>query len=318
MAYLGDIRENSISPEGIIWENDNRKEERHYWNGALIDLCNLPGEDYAKTIFNTNGTSSDTNKKTSNMITVQQISYVNESGEEVYAYKAISKQPVTSNVMVIMTVQNEKGETETVEIFISVGESLSEVVQTNVPVTMAPPQVVTSNYSPKEDDVFKYETTIPENEIESEYPVAYELTMLKGSIDVISSDELVKLLNDNCRISMKDEKTSEKFEVKFTPIAVEGLSNMSVVEMSNALINNSQDIILVTDKNIVSIAQGDLPDVNEISIWTKKDAKVSFNGKYFHVWYKRDEGQTSQSNIYDPKTNDKVGVDSKEYIILYE
>ena len=50
MAYLGDIRENSISPEGIIWENDNRKDARHYWNGALVDLCDLPGEDYAKTI----------------------------------------------------------------------------------------------------------------------------------------------------------------------------------------------------------------------------------------------------------------------------
>ena len=75
MSYLGDIRENSIGPNGELWEGDNRIEERHYWNGAFIDLCNLSAEDYAKTIFMTNGGgSSDT--PTTNSIQIQEASNI--------------------------------------------------------------------------------------------------------------------------------------------------------------------------------------------------------------------------------------------------
>ena len=77
MAYLGDIRENSIGPNGQLWEGDNRVEERYYYNGMYIDLCGLPVEDYCKTIFVTNGSgaSEDVNKKT-NSITVEVFSYI--------------------------------------------------------------------------------------------------------------------------------------------------------------------------------------------------------------------------------------------------
>lgn len=317
MAYLGDIRENSISPEGIIWENDNRKDARYYWNGAFIDLCDLPGEDYAKTIFVTSGSGgSSTPSKVTNPITVQVVESVNENGEKVYAYKAVSKQPVTSDVVVEMTVQDEFGVEETITMTVTAGSSSSPVQPTRVPMMMRPPKVVTSDYNPKEDDKFEYDAILPEPE--PVLPMAYSMTMLSGNIDVISDDELIEKLLENGELAMKDMTTSEKFMVEFTPIAVEGMSNMNAVQMSQALIDNAQDIIIVTDKSIKGIEQADVAGINEIPLWTKREKGVTIDGTAFDVWYKRDEGQTSQSKIYDPVTNETAGADGREYIIYYE
>lgn len=318
MAYLGDIRENSISPEGIIWESDNRKDARYYWNGAFIDLCDLPGEDYAKTIFVTSGSSSEpsTPSKVSNPITVQQVTYTNENGEEVYAYKAVSKQPVTSDVVVEMTVKDEFGAEETVVITVPAGSASSNVTPTRIPMMMSrPPQVITSDYNPKEDDKFEYETVLPEEK--PALPMAYSITMLSGNIDTISDDELVAKLLASGQIAMKDNTASMNFMVEFTPIAVEGMSKMNAKELSEALIFNAQDIIIVTDKDIKGIEQADVTGINEISLWVKKDSTLLVEGRPFYVWYKRDEGQTSQSKIYDPETNQTAGTDNREYIIYY-
>lgn len=319
MAYLGDIRENSISPEGIIWENDNRKDARYYWNGAFIDLCDLPGEDYAKTIFVTSGSGSNepsTPGKQKNPITVQLTESVDESGNKVYAYKAISKQPVTSDVIVKMTVQDEFGAEEVIVMTVNAGSSASAVQPTRVLMMMAPPRVVTSDYNPKEDDKFEYNTILPEEK--PVLPMAYSITMISGKIDEISDDELIEKLRENGTVNMKDETTSDKFLVDFTPIAVEGFSSMTIAEKKAALKANSQDIIIVTDKNLKSIEQANATGINEIEAWTKKENTITFDGTVFTIWYKRDEGQTTQSEIYDPETGEKSIDVSREYIIYYE
>ena len=314
MAYLGDIRENSISPEGIIWENDNRKDARYYWNGAFIDLCDLPGEDYSKTVFVTNVSSSET--KVTNPITVQYIKYINENTEEVYAYKAVAKQPVTSDVVVDLIVRDEFGAEQTIKMTITNGTTTSETLPTNTSILMAPPKIVTSDYNPKSDDKFNYDAVLPkETPI---LPMAYSIEMIAGNIDTISDDELISMLKEAGEIQMKNEVTSEKFLIDFTPIAVEGLSSMSAIEMTEALIANSQDIIIVTDKKIKSIEQSAAGGINEISLWTKRPNKLNIDGVEFTVWYKRDVGQTSQSKVYDPVTNQIVGAEAKEYIIYYE
>ena len=317
MAYLGDIRENSISPEGIIWENDNRKDARHYWNGALVDLCDLPGEDYAKTIFVTSGSGSpDTPSKDTNVITIQLVTSTDEYGNSVFAYKAMSRRPVTSDVNVVMTIVDEFGAEEEVTLTVVAGSSSSPLYMTAIPSAMAEPKILTADYNPKEDDKFIYDTVLPEEK--PVYPMAYSITLLNGEIDTISDDELVERLKESGVINMKNEQMSEKFMVEFKAIPVEGLSDMSVVEMSNALINNSQDIIIVTDKTIKSIAQAELPDINEFSLWTKRESDVIIEGKTFSVFFKRDSGQTSQSKVYDPVTNEVVGTEDREYIISYE
>lgn len=318
MAYLGDIRENSISPEGVIWENDNRKDARYYWNGAFIDLCDLPGEDYAKTIFVTSGSGNEPSSpsKTQNPITVQEVKYTDENGNEFYAYKAVSKQPVTSDVVVEITVQDENGVEEKIVMTVSNGSASSEIQPTKILMKSSRPTVITSDHNPKEDDKFEYNTVLPEDK--PTFPMAYSLTMLSGRVDMISDEELIQKIMENGKIAMKNETTSEKFLVDFTPIAVDGLSNMNAVEMTNALINNAQDIIIVTDKEIKSIEQADVSGINEKSLWVTREHGVVIDGKTYFVLYKRDEGQTSQSRVYDPLTNEVIGAESREYIIYYE
>ena len=316
MAYLGDIRENSISPEGIIWENDNRKDARYYWNGAFIDLCDLPGEDYAKTIFVTSGSGSNepsTPSKVQNPITVQESTYTDENGNTYYVYKAVSKQPVTSNVTIEMIIQDEFGYEEEVVLTISSGSSASEPHRTGMMMMSRPPKVVTSDYNPKEDDKFEYDTVLPEEPII--LPMAYSITMLSGKVDTISDEELIEKLKANGTIKIKDTTSSEEFLVEFTPIAVEGYSNMTVPERKAALKANVQDIIIVTDKPIKNIMVAGIP---ELETWTKRQGNVVIDNVMFDVWYKRDEGQTAQSRVYDPVTGEISRDNSVKYIIYYE
>ena len=318
MAYLGDIRENSISPEGIIWESDNRKDARYYWNGAFIDLCDLPGEDYAKTIFVTSGSASDIEPtKTVNTITIELVQVANNDGVLVYAYKATAKKPVASDVDIMITVEDMSGSKETVTFIIKNGESATAPVLTSivVEVNVEEPKIVTSNYK-KEDDEFKYTLVLPAEK--PVLPMAYRLTLKKGDIDTISNEELVAKLLANGEIVMKDNTMSEKFDIELPYIPIDGLQQLSFVEQKQALLDNSQDFIIVTDKEIVNIEQVGSA-INEINAWVKRNETVSINGKIFLVWYKRDDSNTSQSRICDSENADyKLGVAKDiEYIIYY-
>lgn len=317
MAYLGDIRENSISPEGIIWENDNRKDARYYWNGAFIDLCDLPGEDYAKTIFVTSGSSNEpsTPSKQKNPITIQETEYMNENGEMFYAYKAVATQAVTSEVVIEMSISDQFGDTEKITIKISVGSNESEVVPTSTVKAdgVKRPEINTSKYSPLEDETFKYNIILPEEPID--LPMAYSITMLSGEIDTISDVKLIEMLRAKGEIAMKDKDSSEEFLVEFTPIAVEGFSNMSVAERKAVLKANVQDIIIVTDKPIKDIM---LAGVSELEVWTKRQGNVVIDNVTYDIWYKRDEGQIAQSRVYDPVTGELSMDNSVKYIIYYE
>jgi hypothetical protein len=318
MAYLGDIRENSISPEGIIWENDNRKDARYYWNGAFIDLCDLPGEDYAKTIFVTSGSGSNepsTPSKQKNPITIQETEYMNENGEMFYAYKAVATQAVTSEVIIEMSVSNQFGDTEKVTIKIPVGSNDSEVVPTSTVKIdgVKRPEINTSKYSPLEDETFKYNTFLPEKPVI--LPMAYSITMLSGEIDTISDAKLIEMLIAKGEVAMKDKTSSEEFLVEFTPIAVEGFSNMTVPERKAVLKANVQDIIIVTDKPIKDIMLAGTP---ELILWTKRQGNVVIDNVTYDIWYKRDEGQIAQSRVYDPVTGELSYDNSVKYIIYYE
>lgn len=49
MDYLNDPREMQICPQsGVTWEEDNRVETMYHWGPMILDLCNLPVEEYMK------------------------------------------------------------------------------------------------------------------------------------------------------------------------------------------------------------------------------------------------------------------------------
>ena len=319
MAYLGDIRENSIGPGGVIWENDNREDARYYWNGAYIDLCDLPVEDYAKTIFVTNGSGGSnepvTPSKVTNVITVQLLTYVNGNNEEVWAYNAMAKQPVASDMLVELKVRDANGNEENIQLRRNNGGTRSETYSTNMLSSMPQPEIIMSNYSPKEDEEFKYNTTLPEKA--PELPMAYTLTLKKGEVDTLTNDELLLNLKNSEKVSMSDETKSEYFKPEFEAIAVPNLSTMTIKERKEALKTNSQDIIIVTDKEIVSIEQAGVAGINELNVWSKREDTLTIEGVEFTVWFKRTE-DVGQSNIYDPETKEVVNAQVLEYIIYYE
>ncbi len=61
MSYLNDPREMAIRPEsGITLEEDNRYEEMYHWGAHVLDLCDLPVEEYMKPMtVNVNGGGGD-------------------------------------------------------------------------------------------------------------------------------------------------------------------------------------------------------------------------------------------------------------------
>ena len=318
MSYLGDIRENSIGPNGELWEGDNRIEERHYWNGAFIDLCNLSAEDYAKTIFMTNGGgSSDTpTTKPTNTITVTMLPKANEENIVVYAYQATSNHPVSSEYKIELIVEDMFGAKENVTITIPFGESLSETVLTSIIAGegMSEPTIINSNYK-KEDDEFKYSVILPERTPDK--PMAYHITLKAGELDNITEDELRNRLLASGELDMKNEEESEVFEVQYTPVEVEGCSSIaSVEELDNLRMQHVQDIVIVTDKEITSIEQAGVP-INEIDLWNQKDTNITINGIHFTIWYKKGDKPTD-AYLVDPINGIEILPEKVEYIIYYK
>ena len=328
MSYLGDIRENSFGPNGELWEGDNRIEERHYWNGAFIDLCNLSAEDYAKTIFVTSGSgnSDAPTVKPINTITIHMSQDMNNDGMLVYTYKASSNRPVVSDYEIKFTVQDMSVDTETIteDITLTIlnGESLSEIVLTNIIAgeSMPEPKITNSNYK-MEDDDFKYTVIFPERTPDK--PMAYHITLNAGEIDNITEEELRRKLLASGELDMKDESESEVFEVQFTPVEVEGCSNiLTVEELDNLRMQYVQDTVIVTNKEINGIEQVGAP-FNEIDLWIRKDTNITINGVYFTIWYKKGDKPTDAYLVdplnIDPETGKPVEIlpDKVEYIIYY-
>ena len=45
--YLGDPRESQVDYEAhATWEADNRVEDMYQWGAQILDLCDLPPEEY--------------------------------------------------------------------------------------------------------------------------------------------------------------------------------------------------------------------------------------------------------------------------------
>lgn len=298
MSYLGDIRENSIGLNGEIWESDNRIETRHYWNGAYIDLCDLPAEDYAKTIFVTNGGGSNDGPVTP---TVKAITLEIIDGDVVITYPGA----LTSDMYVAISYNNGKNFSKMLATG-TIGSSgvnmgLNDVMtieRYGIGVTEA------DAYNEKktfQDDEYKYQINY---EKPMTMPVAYQLSLMKGEIDMLSDEELIAHMEKVDGLGMKNEFETEPFVAVIQPQPVEGLAEMSASEMTAALIAASQDIVIVTDKKIIDILAVSTND-SVIDGWNNRVNDLMVDGVAYHVWYKRAKN-TELSAVYDPAVPEAV------------
>ena len=246
MAYLGDIRENSIGPNGEIWEGDNRVEERYYYNGMYIDLCGLPVEDYCKTIFVTNGSGSSDNDNPT--IKVKQLTLEIVDGDVVITFAGAA----TSDMYVGINYNNGKEHILKIEKDTMGGSGIRfgimEVVETinEFGIGLTEADAINENKTFQDED-FKYQINYNESIV---YPVAYQLVLMKGEIDNLTNEDIISHIEKIEKLPMSGEKESEVFTADVKPIPVEGLGSMSATELTDILLEKSQDLIIITDNEI--------------------------------------------------------------------
>ena len=312
MAYLGDIREQSIGPNGELWEGDNRIEKRYYWNGAYIDLCDLPVEEYARTIFVTSGSSSPEvgPQVQSKVMTLEIVdcdiilTYSGAIASDLYVSVTYNSN-MTKTIMIPMGTNGGSGVSMGITDAVSVdgfgiGGNESEAI---------------AEKKSFQDDSFKYQITYTPP---VKLPVAHSLVLMKGEVEYLTDSELISRLDETVNIPMVDESGSQSFTPTIKAIAVEGLGNMNPMEVSQVLIDNAQDIIILTDKEIKDIVMAST-SVSVIEGWKKREGKLNIEGIDYYVWYKTAQ-DTELSAVYDP-SNPEISIeipqDSITFIIKY-
>ena len=315
MAYLKDIRENSIGPNGELWEADNRIEERHYWNGAYIDLCDLPAEEYTKTIFVTNGSvTPDTGSTPTIPVKTMTLEIVDGDVVLMFAGKAASE------MFVSISYNGESQYTMKIDEGMSgasgIRFGLTNVMSVDAYGIGASETDAVEGKKMYQDENYKYQITYKEP---VQMPVAYTISLMKGDVDNMSDAEIINIVKEVSAIPMVDETKSEVFTAVIEPIAVEGFMNMKPIEQVNILLEYAHDIIIITDKTIMDILAAST-QVSVIEGWTCRENDVVIDGVSYHIWYKR-ANDTELSSVYDPAypeiTDCIVPEDSITYIIKY-
>lgn len=316
MAYLGDIRENSIGPNGQLWEGDNRVEEHYYYNGMYIDLCGLPVEDYCKTIFVTDG--SNTSGGDTPTIKVKNITLEIVNGDIVISYPGSVKTDLYVGVMY------NDGKEQTIKIPVDtlggsginfgIEEEVTSVSEFGIGLTEGD---ALNDKKTLQDEEFKYQIVYNAPIV---YPVAYQLTLMKGHIENMTEDEIISHLEKVEKLPMEDDKKSEVFTAKVEPIPVEGAKNMTVEELNRIFLESAQDLIIVTDKEIKDIVSSQTKD-SVFEGWNKREEDLTIDNVVYHIWIKR-AVSTELSSIYDPldiewKTGE-IDKNSITFIIQYK
>ena len=312
MAYLGDIREKSIGPNGELWEGDNRIETRYYWNGAYIDLCDLPVEEYARTIFMTSGSSSPEvgPQVQSKVMTLEIVdgdiilSYSGAIASDLYVSITYNGN-MTKTMMIAMGTNGSSG--------ISMG--VSDAVAVDAFGIGGTESDAIAEKKSFQDDSFKYQITYV---APVKLPIAYSLVLMKGEVEYLTDNELISRLSETANIPMVDGENSQSFTPVIKAVPVEGLENMNPVQITQALMDSAQDIIILTDKTVKDIVMAST-NVSVIEGWKMRNGKLDIDGVKYDIWYKT-ANDTELSAVYDP-SNPEISIDipqdSITFIIKY-
>lgn len=142
---------NAIAEHPIIPEFDD-KEIKYKWNGALLNLSDLPVSEYTKTIFNVVGEVTGETKVLTNTI---KLSY--EKTGDTYEIVATPQYPCNDDVEITVTVA---GESNPIKISLKKGASSGRAA-TTIPSSSPEPEVSEPTVDPIKDDVYTYVVKTP-------------------------------------------------------------------------------------------------------------------------------------------------------------
>lgn len=178
---------NAIAEHPIIPEYDDN-EEKFKWNGALLNLSDLPVSEYTKTVYNISGEiTGSTPSVPTNVVTVDCVN----TGE---TYEVIATMQYPSETEITVTVSVE-GEAEPVSVTVAPGNVMGRRSLTRS--SSSPrPAVTNPSVSPVKDENYTYQVSIAESVVDkfkAYYGVWLEMRLSGLTSDVITSMNLEQI-----------------------------------------------------------------------------------------------------------------------------
>ena len=141
---------NAIAEHPIIPEFDDN-EIKYKWNGALLNLSDLPVSDYTKTIYNIAGSVTSETEVITNTLSVS-LQNTGETYELVVNAQYAPEKDITVKVKV-------EGEESPVSVLISAGAT-SASQSTSIPSSSPRPGLSNASVSPSKDGTYTYQVAI--------------------------------------------------------------------------------------------------------------------------------------------------------------
>ena len=279
--YLGDPRENAICPaSGTIWEEDNRVEERWFWNGSSRDLCNMNPDDYGTTIFYTDDAPSKKPTDGKNNMTLEvldnglgSVSYMNPPASDIF-----------------MMIKDEEGN---IEFFIIPKD------------TPSPFEFEFNKVNPsKIKDVFigpdeEHATSDRFSDEKYLYTISYKPKpgekVLYAAIAHDISETMTSTLVDRYAKEAMVMGSCAVFMYKIAPVPVPGLDDMDEEDARKIYAANQIDLFILTTKPVTNVFLNigeNQTDSWDLNCETVTSASVSYYVSRFSL--------SEHSNVYDP------------------
>lgn len=286
--YLGDPRENAICPaSGTIWEEDNRVEERWFWNGSSRDLCNMNPEDYGKTVFYTSDAPEKQPSEGKNNMTLE----VNDEG---FGSVSFTNPPASDIYMVI---EDEDGSVDVV-VIPKDSESpfvfdFEDVNPSKIKKVFIGPDEDHAKSDSFTDDKYRYTIKYKPKPAERAWYAAIN-HLIAGTItpELVANYGKEAVVKGNCAA----------FMYVIPPVAVEGLDEMTDEAAKNIYDTYQTDLFILTTKPLTHVFLNGGEEQTES--WDLNCDEVTMDGVSYNV---SRFSLTEHSNVYDP--NDQVGLD---------
>jgi len=276
--YLGDPREKQIDLDNhTIWEEDGRKEERYVWHGRVLDLCDLPPEEYAKTIFYVKEYEAGLIKNT--------LSTAIDGKNVVITFPY----PPASDI--VMIIRDNDGDEDSFIIpngYMSpYTTTLANVDSRKVLTIFIGPTYETATSPSFSDYIYQYsviKTVVPTDLVRYAYPRHIEVESGISEAKLLPTMVEGTVINNEC-----------KFAYQLQPVEYYGINDMPTEDINRILDEEQIDLIILSTTEVEKIYLNETDD--QTSSWVKY-GNITLSGIVYQIYR---FVQYHLCNVYDSK-----------------